>query len=184
MTATIALLRGSPRPHGLTVLLAKAITHAIGDRLIIRDVAITDLPLYDPDHDGDDRPAQWTAFRDAVKSCQGVLFVTPEWNRSVPGGLKNAIDVGSRPFGRGIWAGRPTAVVTQSPGGVGGFGCNHALRQSLVHLDAPVLAQPEMYVGGLSADKFGADGATSDAGLAKLLSSFADKYVAWVQRLA
>lgn len=184
MPHDIALLRGSPRPQGLTSLLATAITLAIGDRLSVSDVPITELPLYDPDSDGDDRPSQWSAFRDAVRGCQGVLFVTPEWNRSVPGGLKNAIDVGSRPFGQGIWAGRPTAVVTQSPGGIGGFGCNHALRQSLVHLDAPVLAQPEMYVGGLSADKFGADGAASDEGLAKLLSGFADKYVAWVERLA
>jgi chromate reductase len=83
-----------------------------------------------------------------------------------------------------VFAGRPAAVVTQSTGGTGGFGCNHHLRQSLVHLDAPVLGQPEMYVGNLSADKFGEDGAVTDEGLAKLINGFADKYVAWVEKLA
>ena len=83
-----------------------------------------------------------------------------------------------------MFAGKPAAVVSQSSGGTGGFGCNHALRQSLVHLDAHVLGQPEMYVGNLGAEKFGEDGRISDAGLAKLIDGFADTFVAWVERLA
>jgi chromate reductase, NAD(P)H dehydrogenase (quinone) len=185
MPSIIAVLRGSPRHDSLTARLARAIELAAGDRLTFVDVPVHGLPFYNPDLDGGDAtPAEWLAFRTAVKSAQGVLFVSPEWNRSVPGGLKNAIDIGSRPYGKGVFAGRPTAVVTQSTGATGGFGCNHALRQSLVHLDAPVLGQPEMYVGHLAAEKFGEDGRPSDPGLAKLLDGFAAKYVSWVERFA
>jgi chromate reductase len=182
MPKTIAVLRGSPRAESLTEKLARAIELAAGDRLAFRDVPIHALPLYNPDVEKDQGHAEWDAFRQAVKSCDGLLFVTPEWNRSVPGGLKNAIDIGSRPYGQGVFARKPAAVVTQSTGGTGGFGCNHHLRQSLVHLDAIVLGQPEMYVGNLSAEKFGDDGRISDEGLSKLINGFADSFVAWVEK--
>jgi chromate reductase len=184
MPKTIAVLRGSPRADSLTEKLARGIALAAGDRLAFRDVEIHGLPLYNPDLEKERSHPDWDAFRQAVRSCDGLLFVTPEWNRSVPGGLKNAIDIGSRPYGQGVFAQKPAAVVTQSTGGTGGFGCNHALRQCLVHLDAHVLGQPEMYVGNLSAEKFGVDGRVSDEGLAKLIDGFADKFVAWVDRLA
>jgi chromate reductase len=182
MPKTIAVLRGSPRADSLTAKLARGIELAVGDRLSFRDVAIHALPLYNPDLEKDAAHSDWDAFRAAVKACDGLLFVSPEWNRSVPGGLKNAVDIGSRPYGQGVFKQKPAAVVTQSTGGTGGFGCNHHLRQSLVHLDAIVLGQPEMYVGNLSADKFGADGWASDAGLAKLIDGFADTFVAWVDK--
>ena len=184
MPRTIAVLRGSPRADSLTEKLARAIALAAGDRLSFRDVPVHGLPFYNPDLEKDTEHAGWTAFRTAVKECDGLLFVSPEWNRSVPGGLKNAIDIGSRPYGEGVFAGKPAGVVTQSTGGTGGFGCNHALRQSLVHLDAHVLGQPEMYVGNLSAEKFGADGRISDEGLAKLVDGFVAKFADWVERLA
>ena len=183
MSRTIAVLRGSPRAGSLTEKLARAIAHAAGDRLLFRDVPVHGLPLYNADLDSKDPPAVWTHFREAVRSADGLLFVSPEWNRSVPGGLKNAIDVGSRPYGKGVFAGKPAAVVTQSTGALGGFGCNHHLRQSMVHLDAYVLAQPEMYVGGLAAEKFGEDGQAGDKDLAKLLETFVTKFAAWVERL-
>lgn len=182
MPKTIAVLRGSPRADSLTQKLARGIELAVGDRLAFQDIEIHDLPLYNPDHEKDQPHADWDAFRAAVKACDGLLFVSPEWNRSVPGGLKNAIDIGSRPYGQGVFQKKPAAVVTQSTGGTGGFGCNHHLRQSLVHLDAIVLGQPEMYVGNLSADKFGDDGRVSDEGLAKLINGFADTFVAWVEK--
>lgn len=184
MPRTIAVLRGSPREGSLTEKLAIAIARAAGDRLSFRDVQVHGLPFYNPDQDGEGRPEAWTSFRESVRSADGVLFVSPEWNRSVPGGLKNAIDIGSRPYGKGVFIGKPTAVVTQSTGGIGGFGCNHNLRQSLVHLDAHVLAQPEMYVGGLGAEKFGEDGEASDKDLAKLLRLFAGRFADWVEKLA
>jgi chromate reductase len=183
MPQTIAVLRGSPRAGSLTEKLSQAIAFAAGDRLTFRDAPVFGLPFYNPDEDGDGRPQAWTDFRDAVRSADGLLFVSPEWNRSVPGGLKNAIDIGSRPYGKGVFGGKPAAVVTQSTGATGGFGCNHHLRQSLVHLDAYVLAQPEMYVGNLSAEKFGDDGRISDPGLAKLIDGFAAKFADWVEKL-
>lgn len=184
MPHTIAVLRGSPRADSLTEKLAKAIELAAGDRLAFRDVPVHGLPLYNPDIDGEGGPQAWTQFREAVRGTQGLLFVSPEWNRSVPGGLKNALDVGSRPYGKGVFAGKPAGVVTQSTGGTGGFGCNHHLRQSLVHLDAYVLAQPEMYVGNLKADKFGEDGRIIDPDLAKLIDGFASRFAEWVDKLA
>lgn len=182
MPKTIAVLRGSPRTNSHSQKLARAIELAVGERLSFRDVEVHGLPLYNPDLEKtSDHPA-WSAFRRSVKECDGLLFVSPEWNRSVPGGLKNALDIGSRPYGQGVFQKKPAAVVTQSSGGTGGFGCNHHLRQSLVHLDAIVLGQPEMYVGNLSADKFGDDGEVKDEGLAKLINNFADTFVAWVDK--
>lgn len=184
MPHTIAVLRGSPRAGSLTEKLATAITFAVSESLAFRDVPVHGLPLYNPDMEKDQAHADWDAFRDAVRACDGLLFVSPEWNRSVPGGLKNALDVGSRPYGKGIFAGKPAAVVTQSTGGTGGFGCNHHLRQSLAHLDAYVLAQPEMYVGNLKADQFGDDGRINDPALAKLIDGFAARFAEWLDRLA
>ena len=113
------------------------------------------MPIYNQDGDANP-PAEWTAFRERIRAADAVLFVTPEHNRSVPAALKNAIDIGSRPYGKSAWSGKPGAVVSASPGGIGGFGANHHLRQSLVFLDVPAMAQPEAYIGG--ADKlFDAD---------------------------
>jgi chromate reductase len=184
MTKTIAVLRGSPRADSLTQQLARGIELAVGERLTFRDIEIHALPLYNPDLEKDAAHPAWDEFRTSVKACDGLLFVSPEWNRSVPGGLKNAIDIGSRPYGQGVFQQKPAAVVTQSTGGTGGFGCNHHLRQSLVHLDAIVLGQPEMYVGNLSAEKFGEDGRVSDKRLAKLIDGFADTFVGWVEKQA
>ena len=110
---------------------------------------IGDLPLYNPDLDGATPPAAWTAFRARIKSADAVLFVTPEYNRSVPGVLKNAIDVGSRPYGQSAFAGKPAAVVSSSIGPISGFGANHHLRQSLAFLDMPTLQQPEVYLASV-----------------------------------
>src|SRR4029453_14567844 len=98
----------------------------------------------------DEKPPQtWTAFRDRVRRADAVLFVTPEYNRSVPAPLKNAIDVGSRPYGSSVWGGKPGAVISPSPGAIGGFGANQHLRQSMVFLNVPMLQQPEAYISGV-----------------------------------
>ena len=118
-------------------------------------------------------------FRERIRTADAVLFVTPEHNRSVPAALKNAIDIGSRPYGKSAWSGKPGAVVSASPGGIGGFGANHHLRQSLVFLDVPAMAQPEAYLG--HADKlFGADGKLADDGTRKFLQAFMQAYAAWI----
>ncbi len=114
-------------------------------------VKIDDLPFYNEDIETPEQtPAEWTRFREEVKDLDGVIFVTPEYNRSVPAVLKNALDVGSRPYGQSVWDKKPGLVVTASPGGVGGFGANHHLRQSLVFLNVPTLQQPEAYIGNIT----------------------------------
>jgi len=117
-----------------------------------------------------------------VKSYDGVLFVTPEYNRSVPGVLKNAIDVGSRPYGQSVWAGKPGVVISVSPGTIGGFGANHHLRQSLVFLDVPAMQQPEAYIGG-AAKLFDANGQITNGTTRDFLVKFMDSFAAWVAKI-
>src|SRR5215207_8665120 len=141
-------------------------------------IEIGHLPIYNQDGD-ENPPAAWTEFRERIRAADAVLFVTPEHNRSVPAALKNAIDIGSRPYGKSAWSGKPGAVVSASPGGIGGFGANHHLRQSLVFLNVPAMAQPEAYLGG--ADKyFSADGKLANDGTRKFLESFMQAYASWV----
>ena len=177
----VALLVGSLRRGSLNRMMANTAREVAPANLTLVDVAIGDLPLYNQDLDTDSPPAAWQRFRDEVRPCDAVLFVTPEYNRSVPGLLKNAIDVGSRPYGKSVWSGKPCAVASTSPGAIGGFGANHHLRQCLVFLDMPVLQQPEMYLGGI--DKLVDNGGkvTSDSGR-QLLAKFLDTFARWVER--
>jgi chromate reductase len=145
-------------------------------------VEIGQLPMYN--QDDDDHPsALVTEFRARIKQFDGVLWVTPEYNRSVPGVLKNAIDVGSRPYGQSIWSGKPAAIMSVSPGPVGGFGANHHLRQSLVFLDLPCMQQPESYIGGVTA-LLDEDGKVNNDATRKSLRTFIEAYAVWVERLA
>jgi chromate reductase len=119
------------------------------------------------------------AFRERIKVTDAVLFVTPEYNRSIPSPLKNALDVGSRPFGQSVWNGKPGAIVSATPGPIGAFGANHHLRQSLVALNVPAMPQPEMYLG--RADKlFDAGGKLIDDGARKLFHGFMLAFAAWI----
>jgi len=180
MTRTIAVIVGSLRKDSFTRKVARAVEeHA--PSLTFTHIEIGDLPHYNQDLDPDKAPAAWTTFRDAVRGVDGVLFATPEYNRSVPGVLKNAIDVGSRPYGKSVYATKPGAVISVSPSALGGFGANHHLRQSLVFLDMPTLAQPEMYVN--NADKaLDEHGKVIDDGLKKLLAKFGAAFTAWVDQ--
>jgi chromate reductase len=128
-------------------MTAKVLVALAPAELQFEIVEIGDLPLYNQDHD-DAPPPPYVAFREKIKAADAVLFVTPEYNRSVPGVLKNAIDVGSRPYGHSAWDRKPGAVISVSPGAVGGFGANHHLRQSLVFLNVPAMPQPEAYIAG------------------------------------
>jgi chromate reductase len=126
--------------------MAKALIAIASETFDFKILEIGELQMYNQDLD-ETPPAIWTDFRNQLNGFDGVLFVTPEYNRSVPAVLKNAIDVGSRPYGKSVWNGKPAAIVTVSPGQIGGFGANHHLRQSLVFLNVPVMAQPEAYIG-------------------------------------
>lgn len=176
----IAVLVGSLRKGSLSRQLAKALVAMAPASLKLSIVEVGDLPLYNADLETESPPAPWTRFRGEVAKCDAVLFVTPEYNRSVPAPLKNAIDVGSRPYGSSVWSGKPGAVVSVSPGAMGGFGANHHLRQSLVFLDVPVLQQPEAYIGG--ADKlFDAEGGLTNSSTRDFLARFLEAFERWVQ---
>jgi len=178
----IAVLVGSLRAGSLNRRVAQALADLAPPSLVLDVVEIGDLPFYNPDLDTEAPPAPWTRFRERVRRADGLLFVTPEYNRSVPAALKNALDVGSRPYGKGVFGGKPGAVVSVSPGAIGGFGANHHLRQSLVFLDVPVMQQPEAYVGG--AEKlFGEDGKIATEASAQFLGRIIQAYADWVARL-
>ncbi|WP_297451163.1 NAD(P)H-dependent oxidoreductase [Ferrovum sp.] len=174
----IAVIVGSLRKDSINRKVANVLIELAPAGLKLGIVEIGQLPIYNQDSD-EDPPSEWTVFRDRIKATDGVLFVTPEYNRSVPAVLKNALDVGSRPYGKSAWSGKPTAVVSASPGVIGGFGANHHLRQSLVFLNAPAMAQPEAYIGG--ADKlFDADGKLTNDSTRKFLQDFMQAYAAWI----
>src|SRR5579872_3169745 len=181
MPRTVAVLVGSLRKASFSRKAALALAEVAPEALALEIVEIRDLPLYDEDAEAAGPPAAWIAFRDRVRPADAVLFVTPEYNRSVPGGLKNAIDVGSRPYGQSVWSRKPCAVVSVSPGAIGGFGANHHLRQSLVFLDMPVLQQPEAYVGG-AATLFAEDGSIASDGTRKFLTGLMAAFGALIER--
>jgi chromate reductase len=176
----VAVVVGSLRQASLNRKLAVALTHLAADRLALDLIEIGGLPLYNQDLEGD--PA-WSAFRQRILRADAILFVTPEYNRSVPGALKNAIDVGSRPSGKSVWNGKAAAIVTSTPGAIGGFGANHHLRQSAVFLNMPMLQQPEAYIGHV--DKLlSDDGEIANPGTRAFLVKFLTAFADWIERVA
>jgi len=178
----IAVIVGSLRKGSFNRKMARALISLAPDSLECELVEIRGLPLYDQDLD-DNPPPEWTEFRERIRKYDGVLFVTPEYNRSVPGALKNAIDVGSRPYGKSAWAGKPAAVVSVSPGAIGGFGANHHLRQSLVFLNMPAMPQPEAYIGR-AAELFNDSGDLTSDSTREFASTFMRAFAAWVKKQA
>jgi chromate reductase len=181
MSRKIAVLVGSLRKESFSRKLAKALV-PLAAPLELKFIEIGDLALYNEDSEANP-PGAWTKFRDEVRGCDGVLFVTPEYNRSVPGCLKNALDVGSRPYGKSVWSGKPALVISNSPGALGGFGANHHLRQSLVFLDMPVLQQPEAYISG-SNKLVGEDGKFVEDSKREYFEKILAAFGAWVEKTA
>ena len=175
----IAVIAGSLRKGSLNRKMAKSLMALAPASLDCELVEIGGLPLYNQDLD-EAPPSAWTEFRERIRKCDGVLFVTPEYNRSVPGALKNAIDVGSRPYGKSAWAGKPGAVMSVSPGAIGGFGANHHLRQMLVFLDVPAMPQPEAYVGH-AADLFDEAGNLTSDETKEFAAKFMAAFAVWVE---
>lgn len=174
----IAVIIGSLRKESINRKMAKALIKLAPDSLQFEFVEIGQLPLYNQDLDDTQTPAAWTEFRHRIKGYDGILFVTPEYNRSVPGSLKNALDVGSRPAGQNAWNGIPCGVVTVSPGSVGGMGANHHLRQSLVALNMPAMAHPEAYIGNAS-KIMNPEGEIISEDTTKFLKKFIDAFAKW-----
>jgi chromate reductase len=179
-TRNVAVLVGSLRKDSLNRKMAQAMIGLAPAELSLAIVEIASLPLYNADHEADPPPVV-REFKEAIAKSDAVLFVTPEYNRSVPGVLKNAIDVGSRPYGKSAWMGKPGAVVSVSPGAIGGFGANHHLRQSLVFLNVPAMPQPEAYIGN-AAGLFGPDGALTSDSTREFLTKFMQAFAQWIAR--
>lgn len=176
----VAVIVGSLRKDSVSRKLAKAFG-ALTPNLKFNIVEIGDLPHFDQDLESDP-PAQWVRFRQEIAAADAVLFVTPEYNRSVPGVLKNAIDVGSRPYGSSVWNGKPGAVISQSPGAIGGFGSNHHLRQSLVFLNVPLLSQ-EAYLGNSFA-LFDESGELINESTGEFLRAYGAQFSAWIETIS
>jgi chromate reductase, NAD(P)H dehydrogenase (quinone) len=184
MTYKIAIIVGSLRKDSINRKIARSICALRDDNLDCSMVDIGDLPLYNQEYDGSpNEPEQYGRFRDQVRSADGVLFVSPEYNRGMPGVLKNAIDVGSRPYGQSVWDKKPAAIVTASPGSIGGFGSNHQIRQSCVFLNMPVMQQPEAYLGHVSDDSFDESGCLKDGPLKGLVTTLAHSFHDWVDMI-
>jgi chromate reductase len=176
----ISVLVGSLREGSFNRKFANEAIQLAPKGLTLEIVEINDLPFFNEDLDQGNPPAEWVRLRDRIKNSDGVLFFTPEYNRSVPAVLKNAIDVASRPYGQNAWAGKPGAVVSVSMSSLGAFGANHHLRQSMVFLDVPMMQQPEAYIG--SAQDLFDDAGNLVEETQEFLQSFLAAYAAWTNK--
>ena len=176
----VAVLVGSLRKESLNRKLANALKPLAPQSLKLDIVEIGDLPLFNQDHEADP-PQAVRDFKQRIQAADAVLFVTPEYNRSIPGVLKNAIDVGSRPYGQSAWSGKPGAVISLAPGALGAFGANHHLRQSMVFLDVPMMQQPEAYIGN-AAKLFDDNGNIANDSTREFLEKFMQAFARWIER--
>jgi chromate reductase len=178
-TRNVALLVGSLRKESFSRKLANALIGLAPAALKLEIAEIGQLPLYNQDDDANP-PAASAAFKAKIMAADAVLFVTPEYNRSVPGVLKNAIDIASRPYGKSAWDGKPGAVISVTPGALGAFGANHHLRQSLVFLNVPVMPQPEAYISD-AGHLFDASGGLAKNETREFLAKFVAAFAAWIE---
>lgn len=179
-THTVAIVVGSLRKDSLNRKLANALIKIAQPSLSMSIVEIADLPHFNQDWE-DNPPQNVLDFRQKIKAANAVLLLTPEYNRSVPGVLKNAVDIASRPYGQGVWIGKPGAVVSVSPGALAAFGANHHLRQVMTAVGIKTMAQPEAYIGNAAA-LFDDSGALTDASTIKFMEKFLGAFVQWIER--
>jgi chromate reductase len=179
MKNKIAVFVGSLRKESYNLKTAKALLSITPESLSLEMIPIGELPFYNEDLEKS-VPDQWKVFRDKLKTFDGFLFVTPEYNRSVPAVLKNALDVGSRPYGENCWDGKPGGVISVSPGKIGAFGANHHLRQSLVFVNVPVMPVPEAYIGD-AATLFDENGTLTNDSTSEFLKEFMEAFSDWIE---
>jgi chromate reductase len=177
----VAVLVGSLRTESLSRKLALNLFARATPRLRCALLEIGDLPLYNQDLDVAP-PAPWQRLRSQIRAADALLFVTPEYNRSIPGLLKNAIDVASRPQGQNSFDCKPAAVISQTPHSLGAFGANHALRQCCVYLNMPLMQQPEAYLSGTSA-LLDEAGKVKSPETIKFLDDFIEAFADWISRV-
>lgn len=178
--AKIGIIIGSLRKAAWTRKIAEQLIEMAPAGTAMQIIEIGNLPFYNEDDETSSPPAAWTAFRKEVQSVDGIIFVTPEYNRSVPAVLKNAIDVGSRPWGKSVWNGKPCAIISSSVGAIGGFGANHHLRQCFVTLNAPCMPS-ETYLSFVN-KLFNDSGKFADEKTAEFVRGFVKSSAAWVEK--
>ena len=180
-TYQITVLVGSLRRDSFNRKLADALAKLAPSNFTFKQAQISDLPLYNQDDDGQQAPSV-LRLKSEINMANGLLFVTPEYNRSLPGVLKNAIDHASRPYGQSAWAGKPAGVLGVSVGAIGTALAQQHLRNVLAYLDVTTMGQPEAFIHAKD-DLFGPDGSIG-VGSQKFLQVWMDHYVAWVKRFA
>lgn len=182
MSKVIGILAGSLRKASFSKQLAKAVVDLAPEGYEFKIISMADLPVYNQDFDeGATLPPAIEQFRAEMSTVQGVIFITPEYNRSIPGVLKNAIDIGSRPYGKSVWDKKPAAVFSNSPGNIAAFGANHHLRQCLVFLNMPVMQQPEVYLADIG-EQFDDDGNVKDESVRDFLKQAVEAYIKWFEK--
>lgn len=182
MNTVVGIVVGSARKGSFSRTVAETLVGLLPDGLEARFITIADLPIYNQDYDDvGPVPDSYVRFRNQIQKCNAYLFVTPEHNRSIPALLKNALDIGSRPMGSNVWSGKPGAVVSVSPGAIGGFGSNHIVRQSMVFLNIFMMQQPEAYVGGVGG-MLDANGKITAEKSIGFLKNIAAGFAEWVGR--
>ncbi len=179
MVRDVVVIVGSLRKESFTRKLAKAVVAMAPASLKFRFVEIGNLPFFNQDNENNDTEVV-ARFKADIKKADAVLFATPEYHRSEPGVLKNALEIASRPWGKSVWGGKPAAVISVSPGAIAGFGANHHLRQSLVAIDMPTMAQPEAYIGNVS-QLLDAEGKLVNPDTVKFFENFLSKFEQWIE---
>ena len=176
----VVVIVGSLRKESYTLKIANALTGLAPDTLKLNVVTLHDISFFNQDLEATP-PADWLKFRETLQKSNGVLFVTPEYNRSIPGVLKNAIDVGSRPYGKSSFLGKPTGIVSNSPGPLGGVNAAKHLQNILPGISGPILGQPEIYLNGVG-DAFDEKGNLTKESLQKVLQQYIVAYAAFVEK--
>ncbi len=177
----IAVIVGSLRKESYNLKTAKAIMEVAPESLELELLDISGLPMFNEDLE-ETPPKEWVKLRDEIRAVDGLLFLTPEYNRSIPGVLKNVIDICSRPYGENVWNGKPAAVVSVSIGAISGFGANHHLRQSLTFVNVLAMAQPEAYIGD-AANLFDDNGKLTNNSTKDFLKNFMVSFEEWVKNI-
>ena len=178
----IGIIVGSLREGSINRKIARSMCAIRDDDLDCSMIEIGDLPLFNQDLEMTP-PEPWVRFKEQVAAVDGILFCSPEYNRGMPGVLKNAIDVGSRPYGKSVWDRKPAAIITASTGAIGGALANHQIRQSCVFLGMPVMQQPEAYLSKVSDDSFGENGLLLDGPLKDIVEKLAHAFAEWVKMI-
>jgi chromate reductase len=176
----VVVIAGSLRKESFTLKVANALVKLAPETLKLQVVTLNGISFFNQDLEAAP-PADWLAFRETLQKSNGVLFVTPEYNRSIPGVLKNAIDVGSRPYGKSSFLGKPTGIISNSPGALGGVNAAKHLQNILPGISGPIMGQPEIYLNGVG-DAFDDKGHLVKEALQKVLQQYLDAFAAFVEK--